>query len=49
MDMNTSSCIEGVNMEMCKVALDSVMNKFRHLLPILYFKENFLVNGPMLM
>ena len=31
MDMNTSSCIPGINMKMCKAAMDAVPNRFRHL------------------
>ena len=41
MDMNTSSCIEGVNMKMGKVALDSVPNKFRHLFANSLFQGKF--------
>ena len=32
MDVNSSSCIDGINMKMCKGAMDAVPSKFRHLL-----------------
>ena len=31
MDTNTSSCIPGVNIQICKTAFDSIPSKFRHL------------------
>ena len=31
MDLSSSSCIQGVNMKICKASLDSIPSKFRHL------------------
>ena len=31
MDVNSSSCVKGLSMKMCKIILDSIPSKFRHL------------------
>ena len=41
MDMTTSSFIDGVNMKICKTALDAVPNKLRHLFVTSLFSGEF--------
>ena len=41
MDMNSSSCISGVNSEMCKASFDSIPAKFRHLFASSLFLGQF--------
>ena len=41
MDLSTSSCIPGINIRMCKSALDAIPSKFRHLFATSLFSAKF--------
>ena len=41
LDLSTSSCIPGINIRMCKSALDAIPSKFRHLFATSLFSAKF--------
>ena len=42
MDVNSSSCINGINMKICKETMDAIPSKFRHLFACSLFRGKFL-------
>ena len=44
MELNTSSCMNGINMKVCKEAMDAIPAKFRHLFACSLFQGEFPVS-----